>query len=519
MCLCVCVCRSVNSYGGGQQLNDDEMRKTANELLDSMQDSRFSESEFFDFVHNLSANQAAAAAAAAATAAAVVAAAAGDDSQLVDKWVHEFTSFSDDTTTAAAAAAAAAANANKQQSLGDGSDDYWSELQNEWDLIASAASGDHPWLDDLHKLYEDTYAAYEFDTENAMSEHASPLDEGLRRLEQHDIVNAVLLFERAVQLEPRNARAWQLLATTQMKNEQDAQAIRAARRCLELDEANLMALSTLATSYTNESMQRMAFDALLKWMRVHPVYSTLLATDAQASQLLARLLVNNNNNNSNSNETTRALGVVSVSDFIDLQEIYLRAVRGGQTTTTTTATSVDKTTQSTKPITIDADLQCCLGVLFHLSGEYAKAADCFKTALQVQPDDYLLWNKLGATYANNNRNEEAIDAYYRALKLCPGFVRARYNLGIGCMNLGANKEAIEHFLTALVQQNQATLSTSSKQANADKPQQQTTVNTSMQMSDTIWSTLRLALSYMNRSDLYEACASRNLAALTAEFKI
>ena len=53
--------------------------------------------------------------------------------------------------------------------------------------------------------------------------------------------------------------------------------------------------------------------------------------------------------------------------------------------------------------------------------------------------DHLLWNKLGATYANNNRNEEAIDSYYQALKLCPGFVRARYNLGIGCMNLGAYK--------------------------------------------------------------------------------
>ncbi len=105
-----------------------------------------------------------------------------------------------------------------------------------------------------------------------------------------------------------------------------------------------------------------------------------------------------------------------------------------------------------------------MGVLFHVSGEFDKAADCFKTALQIKPNvsvrtvkclllclshkpnfspvpkqDHLLWNKLGATYANSNRNEEAIEAYYNALQLCPGFVRARYNLGIGCMNLGAYK--------------------------------------------------------------------------------
>jgi peroxin-5 len=282
-----------------------------------------------------------------------------------------------------------------------------------------SANPNHPWLEEFQKVL-DTYKTYEFDKENPLQAHTNPFEEGLERLQLHDIVNAVLLFEAAVQKDPANMLAWQYLGTTQVENEQDAQAIRALRRCLELKPDNLIALSTLATSYTNESMQRLAFDSLIKWLKHHPDYSSLLRNDEQAARLLQT-----SDLMSQADLTapfyTASQTIVDVADFMDLQEIFLRAVRHGASGR------------------IDPDLQCCLGVLFHMSSEYDKAADCFRTALQVKPNDHLLWNKLGATYANNNRNEEAIDAYYQALKLCPGFVRARYNLGIGCMNLGAYK--------------------------------------------------------------------------------
>lgn len=117
-----------------------------------------------------------------------------------------------------------------------------------------------------------------------------------------------------------------------------------------------------------------------------------------------------------------------------------------------------------------------LGVLFNLSGEYAKAADCFRAALDARPDDPLLWNRLGATLANGNQSEEAVAAYSRALEISPGFLRSRFNLGISCVNLGAHKEAAEHFLAVL-----------NMQAAGRGPKGESSRAT---MSNNVWSSLR-----------------------------
>lgn len=152
---------------------------------------------------------------------------------------------------------------------------------------------------------------------------------------------------------------------------------------------------------------------------------------------------------------------------------------------------------------IDDNLQVGLGILFHLSCDYDKAAECFQTAISANPTDARLWNKLGASLANGGQSEKAIDAYYQALTLSPGFVRARYNLGISCFNLRAYAQAIEHFLTALKQQSEGI----------------GPMGSHVQMSENIWRTLGIALGHLDRDDLSVCVKDRDLSKLLQEFRI
>lgn len=71
------------------------------------------------------------------------------------------------------------------------------------------------------------------------------------------------------------------------------------------------------------------------------------------------------------------------------------------------------------------------------------------------------------------------------------------------MNLNAYKQAIEHFLIALKQQN-----------NGNGPE-----NIYLQMSESIWHTLASTINHLQRSDLEQYVADKDLSKLLCEFEI
>nr|XP_046247494.1 PEX5-related protein isoform X2 [Scatophagus argus] len=353
--------------------------------------------------------------------------------------------------------------------------EFWDKMQAEWEELAR-----RNWLTENEQAQIPSTVSphekgYYFHTDNPYKDLPNAFEEGLKKSREGDLPNAVLLLEAAVLQDPHDSEAWQVLGTTQAENENEQAAIVSLQRCLELHPNNLAALMALAVSLTNTGMRHDACEALLRWLRHNPKYKHLLKgkTHLMGSPNSQRRMSHAPN-----------MGRHESSLQPEVKELFLEAVQQNSDS-------------------IDPDLQTGLGVLYNLSGEFNKAVEAFNTALSVRPEDYLLWNRLGATLANGDRSEEAVEAYTRALELQPGFIRSRYNLGISCINLGAHREAASNFLTALSLQRKSRSRQQSHQV----------------MSGNIWAALRIALSMMDQPELFQAANIGDLDLLMRAFNL
>ncbi|KAJ3368221.1 Peroxisomal membrane signal receptor PTS1 [Kappamyces sp. JEL0680] len=268
-----------------------------------------------------------------------------------------------------------------------------------------------------------------------------------------NLTESILALEATVQQDPQNASAWLELGKLQQENENELEAISALRRAIEIDHTNIEPYLSIAVSYTNENLTLQAQTALSDWLAHNPKYSSI--------------------------PVQRSANATSTEVHESLIRAFLHAA---------TLDGND----------VDADVQTALGVLFNISNDYPKAIDCFHTAVSVRPQDFQLWNKLGATLANSGQGEKAMEAYFNALQINPAYIRVRYNLAIACMQMGQYQEAAGYLLTALAIQEQSMNHVLQKSTPELMPEMR---QMHVGQSESVWGGLRLLLSTYSKPTL------------------
>jgi len=295
---------------------------------------------------------------------------------------------------------------------------------------------------------------YEFTKDNPFLEATDPFADGMRLFKEGRLKDAILAFEATVQKQPDHADAWSMLGEAQAQNEEENNAIAAFLTCIQLDPYNLKALMHLGVSYTNDFEEHRALNYLKTWMLHNPDYQN--AALSQQKQKVEEYM------QFYSGSVKDPMVTYDNTLHQEVTKMYLQAL-------------------AIRPD--DPDLHTVLGVLYHISSDFDKAIEAFKTAVKLKPEDAALWNKLGATQANSTRSGEAVHAYQRALQLRPGFVRALANMAIAYANQGRHDEAVQTYLQTL----------------AHNPE-----------ANHVWSYLRISLSHLQRHDLIEISHKKNV---------
>jgi len=314
---------------------------------------------------------------------------------------------------------------------------------------------------------------YEYSHDNPYDGQTQNFDTGLQLFQQGQIRETILALEAEVKQNPQNSKAWKLLGQCHTEFDDDQKGIAAFQQAVTIDPTDLQSLVNLGVSYTNEAEKLPAVNCLRAWLESNPKYREVYERESQGFDVtdfnpLAPDLYN------------RMIDLLVKADYIN----------------------------SGNP---DPDIQAVLGVLFNMTEEYEKAIECFRRALDSRPNDYSLWNKLGATIANSNtiipneernapevqalintRNEQSIECYFRALRSRSNYVRALVNVAVSLANSKSYHESARYYLMAL-----------SKNPEVER----------------IWYLLGRVFGDMNRNDLVNKTMTRNVDLFRDEFNL
>ena len=86
-----------------------------------------------------------------------------------------------------------------------------------------------------------------------------------------------------------------------------------------------------------------------------------------------------------------------------------------------------------------------MGVAYDSLGHHEKALDCYRNAVELDPDYEVAWYNMGNAFSYLRDFPKAIRCYSKALQLNPDYRMAEYDKGLVLAQLGKVKKALETY--------------------------------------------------------------------------
>ncbi len=247
---------------------------------------------------------------------------------------------------------------------------------------------------------------------------------------------AIVHFQKALEIEPTYVDAHVNLASTLVRHGQIDQAIAHYRRALELDANYVSAHNNLGLALIDNGQVDEAIAHFRKALQIKP--------DAfQIHYSLAAALAN------------RGQGDEAIDHFrrtIEIKPDFAEAHNGLGNALARRGKFEEAIAQFRKALEIKPDYaepHYNLGLALAARGESDQAISHYRKALEIKPDYFKAHVNLGAELADCGKVDEAIDHYRMALEIKPDYADAYFNLGGAFARSGKPTEALENYQKAL----------------------------------------------------------------------
>jgi protein O-mannosyl-transferase len=260
---------------------------------------------------------------------------------------------------------------------------------------------------------------------------------GITLADQGNVAAAIQHFNRALQINPHDARSINNLGKILTGQGKLDAAIQDFHRALNLEPENVRVLNNLGVALAAQDKVNDAVQDLDKVLRLNP-------EDANAYYNLGNIYASRADYDDASQNYDQALEINP--DFAEAHcNLGLAMARQGK---------LDEAIQQYeqairfKPRYLDALND--LGGALAAHGDMDAAAGCYRQALDLKPDDPNILNNLGVILAKQGQLDPAVKDFNQAIQLDPSDPSSYNNLAVALASQGKMTEAIEHLQQALV---------------------------------------------------------------------